>query len=187
MAIESGGEFKIVSHEQKALSQIMSALQAGLEMIGTQAEAYAKLALTDSTREGIDLVAQGERDNSRVSAHGGALRNSVTHVVQNNGAYIGSNLPYAVYNELGTGVHASQPGGRQGYWIYVAGSDGSHRSTHPKTYATLEEALKVVAIMRKKGLDAHATNGMYPLHFLRNAAANHIDEYKQIFKEIVGG
>lgn len=157
MAIESGGEFKIVSHEQQALRQIMSSLQAGLEMIGSQAEAYAKLTITDAARDGIDLTQYGEFDNSRVDL--GALRNSITHAVQNDGVYIGSNIPYAPYHELGTGVYASQPGGRRTPWKYYN---------------------------RKKGT-VMLTNGLYPLHFLRNAAANHIGEYKHIFKEIVGG
>lgn len=147
---------EIVDHSDLALRQVQEYINIALEVIGVQAEGYAKLSITDAKRDGIDLTQYGERDNSRVDT--GAMRNSVTHAVNGGAVYIGSNLPYAVYHELGTGIYASQPGGRQSPWIY--------KDRHGKT---------------------HRTRGLYPLHFLKNAAANHIDEYRRIFEDATRG
>lgn len=148
---------RIVDHSNEVLSQFRSLARAALEMVGSQAEAYAKLTITDSMRDGIDLTQYGEFDNSRVDR--GQLRNSITHVVQQDGVYIGSNIPYAPYHELGTGIYASQPGGRRTPWKYYN---------------------------RKMGT-VMWTKGLYPLHFLKNAVANHIQEYKKIISEIMSG
>ena len=45
---------------------------------------------------------------------------------------------------------------------------------------TFEEAKQIVTILKSKGLDAHMTQGMKGIHFLRNAAADHTDEYAEI-------
>ena len=181
MALESM-ELKVTDNSRQALEIVQQLAITALEVIGTQAEAYAKLTVTDAMRDGIDLRQYGEKNNSRVDT--GALRNSITHAVDGSAVYIGSNLEHAVWNELGTGLYASQPGGRKGWWVYIEGQKSRGRA-QSKTYATRQEAMKVVAILRKKGLKAHATCGMYPLHFLKNAAANHTDEYRAIFEDIM--
>ena len=65
--------------------QILSALEKGiknaLEAIGLTAETYAKKATPVDT---------------------GRLRNSISHTVDGEAAYIGSNVEYAPYVELGT-------------------------------------------------------------------------------------
>ena len=82
----------------------------------------------------------------------GALRNSVDHKVLEGekAVYIGTNQDYAIYNEYGTGIYADG-GGRTSPWFYVDA----------------------------KG-DGHWTRGMRPIHFIKNACANHIEEYKAI-------
>jgi hypothetical protein len=92
--------------------------------------------------------------------------------------YIGTNLKYAVYNERGTGKYADDGKGRQGWWVFVPGS-GNDRTGSAKVY-TEAEARKVVAILRSKGIEAHMTQGMPPLHFLKKAVEEHLDEYKRI-------
>lgn len=76
-----------------ALQQINSKIHAALEACGLQAEANAKLNITDTTRSGVNLIGY-EKDNSRVDT--GRMRNSVTHTVSGNTVYIGSPLEYAV-------------------------------------------------------------------------------------------
>lgn len=154
-----------------AVTELESKLGAMLEEIGLKTVSYAK----------ANISAAGRVDT-------GQYRNSITHRVRldESAVYAGSNLMTAVYNELGTGKYATDGNGRPGYWVYVAGQDeatrAAHRATTRKIY-TLEEAKKIVAIMRSKGLDAWYTNGIKPIHALQKAASEHNRAYKNIIKK----
>lgn len=100
-----------------------------------------------------------------------AQRNSRRKTSQTSGSYeykvdeaelavhIGSDYWNAIYEEFGTGEHSIKGNGRKGYWVFVVDKDGKPQAPKGgKTY-TKEEAKKVVAIMRKKGLNAYYTNG----------------------------
>lgn len=64
----------------------------------------------------------------------------------------------------------------------MAGQDAAHRSTTRKIY-TFEQAKRIVAILQAKGLDAHMTQGMKPIHALQKAASEHNDKFKEIIKD----
>lgn len=64
------------------------AISRALEAIGLTAEAYAKLKCPVDT---------------------GRLRNSITHTVKDDTVYIGTNVEYAVYVEMGTKNTRAQP------------------------------------------------------------------------------
>lgn len=87
--------------EQDNTEEVQEALKAailrGLERIGAQAEGYAKDLCPVDT---------------------GNLRNSISHKVDDaeQAAYIGTNVEYAPYVELGTGIY--NPEGRKTPWIY---------------------------------------------------------------------
>lgn len=85
----------------------------------------------------------------------GRLRNSVSHSIDDGetAVYIGTNVEYAPYVEYGTGKYADNGQGRQSPWMY-------------------QDA---------KG-QWHWTSGMKPSHFLRDAAADHVDRYKAILE-----
>lgn len=70
--------------EKAAFEQIESALQK----IGLQAERYSKLLCPVDT---------------------GRLRNSISHTNDKNTAYIGTNVDYAAYVEMGTSKQRAQP------------------------------------------------------------------------------
>ena len=70
----------------------------------------------------------------------------------------GSDYWNAIYEEFGTGEHSIKGGGRKGYWVFVDTGGKPQAPKGGKTY-TKEEAKRVVAIMRKKGLNAYYTNG----------------------------
>ena len=74
--------------------------------------------------------------------------------------HIGSDYINAIWEEFGTGVHAINGDGRNGYWVYVdnGGIPSPVQSSGGKTY-TLDQAKKAVAILRSKGLEAYYTNG----------------------------
>lgn len=91
-------------------------------------------------------------------------------------ATIGNPWERSLWIEFGTGEYSiSEKGGRRGYWIYVKEADGGDAgagSTYVykggKAY-TLDEAKRLVAMMREDGLDAHYTKGQQPYKPFQNA------------------
>ena len=152
------------SHVDEVLNKLKSQKERALNEVGLQCENYAKDNITSAGR----------------TSPSGTLRNSITHKVQGDTVYIGTILFYAPYHEFGTGQYAEQ-GGKSGYWVYVPGGGGGGKSTG-KRYSA-EEARRIVAILKSKGVDAHMTSGIRPIHFLRNAVQDHIDEYERMIKE----
>ena len=65
---------------EQVLSAMEKAIERGLEVIGLTAEGHAKKETPVDT---------------------GRLRNSISHAVENRAAYIGTNVEYAPYVELG--------------------------------------------------------------------------------------
>ena len=74
------GDYKIKDNTKEVLSAMEKAIERGLEAIGLTAEGHAK-------------------KNTPVDT--GRLRNSIGHAVEDKAAYIGSNVEYAPYVELG--------------------------------------------------------------------------------------
>lgn len=134
-------DVKVETHADLFKDAVKEAVEAALEAVGLQAEGYAK----------ANITAAGRVDT-------GELRNSVTHQVEESeqAVYIGSNLEYAIYNEVGTGIYAEGGGGRKDPWVYVD----------------------------DKGV-GHWTVGMKPIHFLKDAAADHGEEYRQIAESVL--
>lgn len=129
---------KVTDYTVEVLGAFEEAIEAALEAIGQQAVSHAK----------NNLKAAGRIDT-------GALRNSITHKVKmsEDAVYIGTNVHYAIYNEMGTGIYADGGGGRKTPWRY-------------------QDA---------KG-NWHTTRGIKPTHFLKNAAQDHAEEYRGIVK-----
>ena len=99
-------------------------------------------------------------------------------------AQVGHPKELALWMELGTGEHALAGNGRKGYWIYIKGQESSAGS-QSKTYATLDDAKRAMAILQSKGLDAHITNGHKPMRMLHKAFTSKkgaiINRAKQVF------
>jgi hypothetical protein len=121
-----------------------------------------------------ELVSATAR-NTRVGT--GQLKNSWRAEVQKTStgyeSVIGSEEENAIWEEFGTGEHALNNDGRKGYWIFVKGSSGSKKSG--KSY-TLKEAKRIMAILRKKGLDAYYTKGKKPSRAFWNAYTSNKDK-----------
>ena len=105
------------------------------------------------------LIESQAKQNTRVDQHD--TKNNWKHYVDEGEhvAYIGNPLENAIWEEFGTGEHALNGNGRSGYWVFVKGASGS--KNQGKSY-TLQEAKKVMAILRSKGLEAYYTNGKKP-------------------------
>lgn len=84
------------------------------------------------------------------------LHDNINYVVEGNECQIGVNhmdKPYGIYVEFGTGKYA-ETGGRQTSWVYQDENGVFHR-----------------------------TEGVKPRPFIRPAAADHAEEYRDILKD----
>lgn len=145
------------------------AIQRALERVGQFVEDEAKLEL--------------QKEPPRIDT--GALRNSITHTVKGRTVIVGTNLKYGIYVHEGTGKYNSSGSTGDKYWVYVLNGNQSGAGSG-KRY-TYQEAKKIVAFMRSKGLDAHMTNGMKPNRFLRNAIMNNIDKLRDDVEKVLKG
>ena len=101
-------DVEFIDNSEEVKSAMHDALLRALEKVGQTAEKYAKrLCPVDN----------------------GNLRNSITHRVDEEGevVYVGSNMEYAAYVELGTGKY--YPGGRPTPWAYQD-ENGNWHWTH---------------------------------------------------------
>ena len=78
---------------------VFSQIERALEKVGLTAERYAKLACPVGTPE----------STGKKGYMGGTLRNSISHTHDKNTAYIGTNVEYAPYVEMGTKKMAAKP------------------------------------------------------------------------------
>lgn len=116
-----------------------------------------------------EIVSQTAR-NSRVDTGQlkGSWKANVNKTATGYEAVIGSPLENAIWEEFGTGEHClpeSGKTGRKGYWVFVKGasdSDSKGSSIYGGKAYSLEEAKKVMAILRSKGLEAYYTKGKKP-------------------------
>lgn len=106
-----------VDRTKEFSGDLRAAISKALEAVGLSAEGHAKEKCPVDT---------------------GNLRNSITHVVDDTDVYIGTNVEYAAYVELGTGVH--YPGGRQGGWVYVDDEGKGHFTMGQKPQPFLKPA-----------------------------------------------
>lgn len=131
---------------------LKSQLKQAAEIIRGQMETNAKLHITEGVYD------QPETWYRRT----GALRNSITTKVAEDGndvlVAVGSNMKYAPYVELGTGILAEKGDGRKTGWTYK-GSDGKF----------------------------HHTTGMAPRPFLRPAVEKHTEQYKSTVEKCLKG
>lgn len=128
---------EVISHRIEVIQAKDEAVAKALETIGRVAERYAKeLCPTDT----------------------GRLKNSISHETDDDTVYVGTNVEYAPYVEIGTGKFAEGGGGRPTPWSY----------------------------QDDKG-NWHTTNGMKPQPYLKPAIENHLDEYKQYLKDELQG
>lgn len=164
MAVSAGAvTIELQDNSNKIKAEVEEAIQRALTKIGITAKNYA-----------VDNI------RSTVKYSKGDLANKMGYKVDGDTVYVGNNLKYAIYNEFGTGIYGQNA--TSGYWVYVANSESNSDKAKGKRYS-LQEAKKIVAILREKGLDAYYTQGMRPKHFLKKACEEHVEQYKQIAED----
>lgn len=135
--------FRFIDNSKEVLRALFDQKDEALEAMGLAAEGFAKANLTAFPR--VDT---------------GRLRSSVSHARQGDDEYIGTNVSYAPYVELGTGP----------YLETADGQPSAGRLDVPWFYKD------------DKGV-GHLSYGMKPAHFLKNAVSQHKKELADIAKE----
>lgn len=161
-------KIRIEDHTGDVLRELENRKEAILEACGQTAVTHAKNIITRHSR--VDT------DN---------MRGSITHQVDldESAVYVGTNVEYALYHEYGTGIYAEDGKGRRGWWVYVPGSSNK-KSQNPKIY-TKEQAIWIMQRLREQGLDAHITQGIKPIHMIKNGIGDHVDEFKRMAEDIL--
>lgn len=134
-------QIRLEDHSDEVLKALNAACLKALEECGLVAEGYAKKLCNSPGKFGT-----------------GALRNSITHMVNDGekAAYVGTNSEYGVYVECGTGIY--YPGGRQTPWVY----------------------------QDEKG-DWHLTHGQRAKPYIKPAVADHAAQYNRIIEQELKG
>lgn len=139
-------DIKFTDNAPLTLEELDSWEERVLTIWGMKVQDYAQL-----------LVPTGTADSTGIEGYvGGALKQSLTYAVDlaQKAVAIGTNLFYAVYVELGTGIFAEKGNGRKTPWVW--------KDFNGKW---------------------HFTRGMAPRPFLRPAVEEHIDELREIAVE----
>ena len=135
-----GFEFTFTDNTDKVLEDFERKERAVLDAWGQQGVSHAKQIVTAAGR--IET---------------GAMINSISHQVDESehAVAIGTNNEYAIFHEMGTGIHLEGGGGRQTPWRY-----------------------------RDAKGQWHTTSGITPIHMIKNAVANFLSEYRAIMEQI---
>lgn len=139
MAKKAGCAF--VDNSAMFISAKDRAVQVALAQYGLDAETEVKRRTPVGT----------PRSTAVKGYHGGTLRNSISHEVRDDAVYVGTNIPYSKYVELGTGIYATNGNGRRTPWVWID--------------------------QNGKG---HFTSGMKPKHMIKNGVEATIKKFKAI-------
>lgn len=141
MAKESASQINLsitlTDNSPEVLDALGNAIDRAFDSIGEVAVGHAKEILENANR--VDT---------------GRLVNSIDTAHDDQSVVIGTNVEYAIWHEVGTGIYASDGTGRQTPWAFQDANG-----------------------------EWHYTRGVKPLHYLRRAFSEHTNEYKNIIKE----
>lgn len=129
-------------------AEVLAALAAAkgriLERIGQRAERNVVMRTPVGTPESTGV--EGYQTSN--------LRGSISHEVQGDAVYVGTNHDYAPYAELGTGIFASEGNGRKTPWVWI-----------------------------DKNGKAHKTRGMKPRHMLKKGVEESMGDFQRIIED----
>lgn len=112
---------------------------SGEKELISKLESLANIDLKEPLTTACLLVENEAKRNCPVDT--GALRNSITHEVNDNEGTVGTPLEYAPYVEYGTGIWASEGDGRQDKWSYKDAEGKWHTTIGHKPQPFLVPAL----------------------------------------------
>lgn len=131
-------DVKFIDNSEEVKSTMRNVLLRALEKVGQTAEKYAKKLCPKQT---------------------GNLQNSITHRVNSEepAVYVGSDVEYAAYVELGTGEH--YPGGRPTPWAYQDAKGNWHWTHGNKAQPYLKPAAADHAAQYRRIIEDELKNG----------------------------
>ena len=100
--------------------------------------------LPDAIRKALEqscLIVEGDA-KAKCPVDSGQLRQSINHKVEDNAGWVSTNVEYAPYVEIGTGIYSSQGGGRQTPWVYQDAKGEWHRTSGSKPQPFMKPALE---------------------------------------------
>ena len=126
--------------------------EAVLQELSTKREAILEAWGIQGVGAVQDIITSEDRIDT------GAMRNGISHQVDLNdqSVYIGTNIEYAIYHELGTGIYLEGGGGRQTPWAYQDANGEWHR-----------------------------TRGIKPIHMVKNGVSQSVNDFKSIANDIL--
>jgi len=144
----------VIDNVPKIKEMSKAAKQIALIKIGLAAEGYAKrLVPTDTSRLKNSITFATHSHIQKGASPATPKDYTPRGQVDEDSVILGTNVEYAVYQELGTGIYASEGNGRKTPWWY----------------------------QDDKGV-WHKTSGTKPKHFIRDAMASHTQEYKTLIE-----
>lgn len=100
--------------------------------------------LPDAIRKALEqscLIVEGDA-KAKCPVDSGQLRQSINHKVEDNAGWVSTNVEYAPYVEIGTGIYSSEGGGRQTPWVYQDAKGEWHRTSGSKPQPFMKPALE---------------------------------------------
>ena len=100
--------------------------------------------LPDAIRKALEqscLIVEGDA-KTKCPVDSGQLRQSINHKVEDNAGWVSTNVEYAPYVEIGTGIYSSEGGGRQAPWVYQDAKGQWHRTSGGKPQPFMKPALE---------------------------------------------
>lgn len=100
--------------------------------------------LPDAIRRALEqscLIVEGDA-KTKCPVDSGQLRQSINHKVEDNAGWVSTNVEYAPYVEIGTGIYSSEGGGRQTPWVYQDAKGEWHRTSGSKPQPFMKPALE---------------------------------------------
>ena len=115
----------------------------GSEVI-IQLDNISSNVLPDAIKKALEqscLIVEGDA-KTKCPVDSGQLRQSINHKVEDNAGWVSTNVEYAPYVEIGTGIYSSEGGGRQTPWVYQDASGEWHRTSGSKPQPFMKPALE---------------------------------------------
>lgn len=115
----------------------------GSEVI-IQLDNIASNVLPEAIRKALEqscLIVEGDA-KVRCPVDSGQLRQSINHKVEDRTGQVSTNVEYAPYVEIGTGIYSSEGGGRQTPWVYQDAEGQWHRTSGGKPHPFMKPALE---------------------------------------------
>ena len=100
--------------------------------------------LPDAIRRALEqscLIVEGDA-KTKCPVDSGQLRQSINHKVEDNAGWVSTNVEYAPYVEIGTGIYSSEGGGRQTPWVYKDAKGEWHRTSGSRPQPFMKPALE---------------------------------------------